>query len=126
MSVRHHLAWSAVLQRVHACPLWRDSRSSPRANITLSGKKRWKLLKQLQHMQKEVMEGRTFKDQLSFLKEAYTRCARSLVELSSVSRSVEVAAPPKKKQEVPSTSSKKKRKAAVMAAQDDVEMADME
>lgn len=71
------------------------------------------------------MEGRTFKDQPSCLKEDYTRCARSLVELSSVSRSVEVAAPPKKKQEVPSSSSNKKRKAAA-AAQDDVEMADME
>uniref|UniRef100_A0A3P9Q021 Chromosome 11 open reading frame 98 n=1 Tax=Poecilia reticulata TaxID=8081 RepID=A0A3P9Q021_POERE len=36
-------------------------RSSPRANITLSGKKRRKLLKQLQHLQteKSSMEGRT-------------------------------------------------------------------
>ena len=35
-------------------------RSSPRANITLSGKKKRKLLKQLQHMQQEKagMEGR--------------------------------------------------------------------
>lgn len=35
-------------------------RSSPRANITLSGKKRRKLLKQLQHMQQEKasMEGK--------------------------------------------------------------------
>lgn len=32
-------------------------RSSPRANITLSGKKRRKLLKQLQHEQKTRMEG---------------------------------------------------------------------
>lgn len=118
-------AWSAALRHVHPHPLWRDSRSSPRANITLSGKKRRKLLKQLQHMQKEVMEGRTFKDQLSCLKEDYTRCARSLVQLLSVSRSVEVAAPPKKKQEAPSASRKKRRKAAT-AAQDDVEMADME
>lgn len=37
-------------------------RSSPRANITLSGKKRRKLLKQLQHLQteKSSMEGRTW------------------------------------------------------------------
>lgn len=72
-------------------------------------------------MQKEVMEGRT----LSCVKEDYTRCAHSLAELLSVSRSVEVAAPPKKKQEAPSASRKKKRKAATVA-QDDVEMADME
>lgn len=125
MSVGRCLAWTAALRRVHTRPLWRDSRSSPRANITLSGKKRRKLLKQLQHMQKEVMEGRTFKGQLSCLKEDYSRCARSLVELSSVSRSIEVAAPPKKKLEAPSASGKKKRKAAT-AAQDDVEMADVE
>lgn len=125
MSVGRRLAWSVVLRCVHTRPLWRDSRSSPRANITLSGKKRRKLLKQLQHMQREVMEGRTFKDQLSCLKENYTCCANSLVELSSVSRSVDVAAPSKKKQEAPSASSKKKRKAAT-AVQDDMEMADME
>lgn len=124
MSVGRRLAWSAALRRVHTRPLWHDSRSSPRANITLSGKKRRKLLKQLQHTQKEVMEGRTFKDQPSCLKEDYTHSACSLVELSSVSRSVEVAAPLKKKQEAPSVSSNKNRKAA--AAQDDVEMADME
>lgn len=34
------------------------SRSSARANITLSGKKKRKLLKQLQHSRKEEMEGR--------------------------------------------------------------------
>lgn len=41
-------------------PLIIGFRSSPRANITLSGKKRRKLLKQLQNQQKSSPEGDRF------------------------------------------------------------------
>ncbi|XP_012732198.2 uncharacterized protein C11orf98 homolog [Fundulus heteroclitus] len=72
-------------------------RSSPRANITLSGKKRRKLLKQLQHMQKE----------------------KSTMEVE--------AAPQKKKDSSSSSAApQKKKKKAGSGGQGDVEMEDVE
>ncbi|KAM6962129.1 uncharacterized protein C11orf98 homolog [Tautogolabrus adspersus] len=81
--------------------------SSARANITLSGKKRRKLLKQLQHMQQE-------------------KAGMDVEALPAA------AAPQKKKQDTssaPSTTKKKKKKkkkAGAAGAQEDVEMQDME
>ncbi|XP_070710176.1 uncharacterized protein C11orf98 homolog [Pempheris klunzingeri] len=78
----------------------RKRKSSPRANITLSGKKKRKLLKQLQHMQQE----------------------KAGMEVEATS------APPKKKQEPSSapTMKKKKKKEGAAPSQEDVEMADTE
>lgn len=101
-------------------------RSSPRANITLSGKKKRKLLKQLQHLQQEKagMEG-TEKPPLHHVVSSacWVHAHTHTVCRLFVSRSVEVvAAPPKKKQESSSAPSKKKKKSPPQ----DVEMADME
>ncbi|XP_041636256.1 uncharacterized protein C11orf98 homolog [Cheilinus undulatus] len=77
-------------------------KSSPRANITLSGKKRRKLLKQLQHMQQE----------------------KAGMEVEAPA-----AAPQKKNQETstaPSKTKKKKKKKGAAGAQEDVEMEDLE
>lgn len=84
-------------------------RSSPRANITLSGKKRRKLLKQLQHEQKTGMEGETC-------------CGSSArADVSNLfSCSVEsVTTPVKKKPE-------KKRKQQGAASVEDVEMVEVQ
>ncbi|KAM4711809.1 uncharacterized protein C11orf98 homolog [Anableps anableps] len=77
----------------------RKRRSSPRANITLSGKKRRKLLKQLQHLQKE----------------------KSSME-------AEAGPAPQKKNAASSSSAAapKKRKKAGSGCQGDVEMEDVE
>ncbi|KAM9327533.1 uncharacterized protein C11orf98 homolog isoform 1-T1 [Pholidichthys leucotaenia] len=71
-------------------------RTSPRANITLSGKKKRKLLKQLHHMQRE-----------------------------KATMEVETTAAPPKKQELSSAPSKKKKKAPG-CQDNDVEMADVQ
>ncbi|XP_042259026.1 uncharacterized protein C11orf98 homolog [Thunnus albacares] len=71
-------------------------KSSPRANITLSGKKKRKLLKQLQHLQQE-----------------------------KAGMEVEAAAEQPKKQDSSSAPIKKKKKKTA-GSQEDVEMADIE
>lgn len=98
-------------------------RSSPRANITLSGKKKRKLLKQLQHMHQEKAsmegeEGLNTSPQTS-----NTQPFKSHSCHSSLFFSVE-AAPSKKKTKPPSTQSKKKKKSA--SQQGDVEMIEAE
>ncbi|XP_008313512.1 uncharacterized protein C11orf98 homolog [Cynoglossus semilaevis] len=79
---RHQIVGAVVDQGLITVHHLKKRKSSPRANITLSGKKKRKLLKQLQHMHQE-----------------------------KASMEVE-AAPTKKKTKPPSTQSKKKKKSA--------------
>ncbi|KAM4615166.1 uncharacterized protein C11orf98 [Polymixia lowei] len=81
----------------------RKRNSSPRANITLSGKKKRKLLKQLQHMQKEKSGMEVEPAAAAPKKQAST------------------SAPPKKQASTSAPAKKKK-----VAPQGDVEMADTE
>ncbi|XP_041832828.1 uncharacterized protein C11orf98 homolog [Melanotaenia boesemani] len=50
---KHQIVGAVVDQGLITVHHLRKRRSSPRANITLSGKKKRKLLKQLQHLQQE-------------------------------------------------------------------------
>ncbi|XP_037551551.1 uncharacterized protein C11orf98 homolog [Nematolebias whitei] len=50
---RHRIIGAVVDQGLITVHHLKKRRTSPRANITLSGKKRRKLLKQLQHLQRE-------------------------------------------------------------------------
>ncbi|KAK5601908.1 hypothetical protein CRENBAI_019089 [Crenichthys baileyi] len=99
---QHQIIGAVVDQDLITVHHLKKRRSSPRANITLSGKKRRKLLKQLQHLQKE----------------------KSTMEVG--------AAAPQKKQGSPSSPSstapqkKKKKKKAGSGCQGDVEMEDVE
>ncbi|XP_070848558.1 uncharacterized protein C11orf98 homolog [Chaetodon trifascialis] len=94
---KHQIVGAVVDRGLITVHHLKKRKSSPRANITLSGKKKRKLLKQLQHMQQE----------------------RSGMEVETT------AAPPKKKQDSSSAPTKKKKKAAA-GSQQDVEMADDE
>ncbi|XP_071358372.1 uncharacterized protein C11orf98 homolog [Trachinotus anak] len=95
----HQIVGAVVDQGLITVHHLKKRKSSPRANITLSGKKKRKLLKQLQHMQQE-----------------------------KAGMAVEPAAPPPKKQDQSSAPTKKKTKKKKRAAgsQEDVEMADVE
>ncbi|XP_034530013.1 uncharacterized protein C11orf98 homolog [Notolabrus celidotus] len=98
---RHLIVGAVVDQGLTTVHHLKKRKSSARANITLSGKKRRKLLKQLQHMQQEK--------------------AGMDVEAQT--------APPEKKPEpstAPTKTKKKRKKNAAAGAQADVEMADIE
>ncbi|XP_056223634.1 uncharacterized protein C11orf98 homolog [Seriola aureovittata] len=96
---KHQIVGAVVDQGLITLHHLKKRKSSPRANITLSGKKKRKLLKQLQHMQQE-----------------------------KAGMEVEPAAPPPKKQDSSSapTTKKKKKKKKAAGSQGDVEMADMD
>ncbi|XP_060885986.1 uncharacterized protein C11orf98 homolog [Labrus mixtus] len=103
---RHLITGAVVDQGLITVHHLKKRSSSARANITLSGKKRRKLIKQLQHMQQE-------------------KAGMDVEALPAA------AAPQKKKQETssaPSTTkkNKKKKKAGTAGAQADVEMEEME
>ncbi|KAI3366669.1 hypothetical protein L3Q82_009206, partial [Scortum barcoo] len=57
---KHQIVGAVVDEGLITVHHLKKRKSSPRANITLSGKKKRKLLKQLQHMQQEKagMEGK--------------------------------------------------------------------
>ncbi|XP_029016140.1 uncharacterized protein C11orf98 homolog [Betta splendens] len=80
---KHQIVGAVVDQGLITIHHLKKRASSPRANITLSGKKKRKLLKQLQRMQQE-----------------------------KASMEVQTTAPAPKKQKSSSTSTKKKQKAA--------------
>ncbi|XP_039996065.1 uncharacterized protein C11orf98 homolog [Xiphias gladius] len=80
---KHQIVGAVVDQGLITVHHLKKRKSSPRANITLSGKKRRKLLKQLQHMHQE-----------------------------KAGMEVEAAAPAPKKQDSSSAPTKKKKKAA--------------
>ncbi len=147
-------AAAAVLDEGFWCVLF-HFRSSPRANITLSGKKKRKLLKQLQHMQQEKagMEGKTpqtcvcvcvsmsSRAQIHNVLVLQTRSPKSqscktvlskqrwfscvFSPLLSSYSSVEAVAAPQKKKQDSSSAPAKKKKRAA-GPQEDVEMADVE
>uniref|UniRef100_A0A8K9WQK5 LBH domain-containing protein n=2 Tax=Oncorhynchus mykiss TaxID=8022 RepID=A0A8K9WQK5_ONCMY len=98
---RRHIKVGAVvdegLTTIHHL---RKRNSSPRANITLSGKKKRKLLKQLQHMKAE----------------------KAAMEVEAATNKTKVAAAPKKA--APKAAAARRQKGGV--SQGDVDMADME
>ncbi|XP_023283803.1 uncharacterized protein C11orf98 homolog [Seriola lalandi dorsalis] len=94
---KHQIVGAVVDQGLITLHHLKKRKSSPRANITLSGKKKRKLLKQLQHMQQE-----------------------------KAGMEVEPAAPPPKKQDSSSAPTTKKKKKKAAGSQGDVEMADMD
>ncbi|XP_012778346.1 uncharacterized protein C11orf98 homolog [Maylandia zebra] len=93
---RHQIVGAVVDEGLITIHHLKKRRTSPRANITLSGKKKRKLIKQLQHQQKE-----------------------------KASMEVESTAAPQKKHNTSSAQTKKKNKKA-SGCQDDVEMVDVE
>ncbi|KAM8740289.1 uncharacterized protein C11orf98 [Acanthopagrus schlegelii] len=99
---RHRIVGAVVDQGLITVHHLKKRKSSPRANITLSGKKKRKLLKQLQHMQQE--------------------------KAGMEAEAAPAAAPPKKKQDSSSapTNKKTKKKKRAAGAQGDVEMIDIE
>ncbi|KAK2882819.1 uncharacterized protein C11orf98 homolog [Channa argus] len=97
---RHQIVGAVVDQGLITVHHLKKRKTSPRANITLSGKKKRKLLKQLHHMQQE----------------------KAVMEVGLV-------APLPKKQESSSArnqNKKKKKKKKAAGSQEDVEMADAE
>ncbi|XP_053200012.1 uncharacterized protein C11orf98 homolog isoform X3 [Scomber japonicus] len=97
---KHQIVGAVVDQGLITVHHLKKRKSSPRANITLSGKKRRKLIKQLQHMQQEKsgMEG----------------------------KAAAAAAPPKNQDSSASTKKKKTKKTKTGGSKQDVEMADVE
>ncbi|XP_072233471.1 uncharacterized protein C11orf98 homolog [Leuresthes tenuis] len=96
---KHQIVGAIVDEGLITVHHLKKRKSSPRANITLSGKKRRKLLKQLQHLQQE----------------------KATMEVE--------AAPQKKKKESSSsapTQKKKKKEKKKNASDADVEMADVQ
>ncbi|CAK6981618.1 uncharacterized protein C11orf98 homolog isoform X1 [Scomber scombrus] len=99
---KHQIVGAVVDQGLITVHHLKKRKSSPRANITLSGKKRRKLLKQLQHMQQE----------------------KSGMEVEAAAAA---AAPPPKKQDTSASTKKKtKKKTKTAGSKQDVEMADAE
>ncbi|CAK6981619.1 uncharacterized protein C11orf98 homolog isoform X3 [Scomber scombrus] len=97
---KHQIVGAVVDQGLITVHHLKKRKSSPRANITLSGKKRRKLLKQLQHMQQEK---------------------------SGMEAAAAAAAPPPKKQDTSASTKKKtKKKTKTAGSKQDVEMADAE
>ncbi|XP_036977760.1 uncharacterized protein C11orf98 homolog [Acanthopagrus latus] len=101
---RHRIVGAVVDQGLITVHHLKKRKSSPRANITLSGKKKRKLLKQLQHMQQE----------------------KAGMEAEAAPAAAPAAAPPKKKQDSSSAPTKKKKKKRAAGVQGDVEMIDIE
>ncbi|XP_062299483.1 uncharacterized protein C11orf98 homolog isoform X2 [Scomber scombrus] len=97
---KHQIVGAVVDQGLITVHHLKKRKSSPRANITLSGKKRRKLLKQLQHMQQE----------------------KSGMEAAAAA----AAAPPPKKQDTSASTKTKKKKTKTAGSKQDVEMADAE
>ncbi|KAM9335109.1 uncharacterized protein C11orf98 homolog [Symphorus nematophorus] len=98
---KHQIVGAIVDQGLITVHHLKKRKSSPRANITLSGKKKRKLLKQLQHLQQE----------------------KAGMEVEAVT------APPKKNQDssaAPTKQKKKKKRTGAAGTQEDVEMADVE
>uniref|UniRef100_A0A3Q0RNC7 Chromosome 11 open reading frame 98 n=1 Tax=Amphilophus citrinellus TaxID=61819 RepID=A0A3Q0RNC7_AMPCI len=93
---KHQIVGAVVDEGLITIHHLKKRRTSPRANITLSGKKKRKLMKQLRHLQKE-----------------------------KTTMEVESTAAPQKKQASSSAPSKKKNKKA-SGSQGDVEMVDAE
>ncbi|XP_013884434.1 uncharacterized protein C11orf98 homolog [Austrofundulus limnaeus] len=95
---KHRIIGAIVDQGLITVHHLKKRRSSPRANITLSGKKKRKLVKQLQHLQKE----------------------KSAMEAEAT------AEPQKKSSSSSSAAMMKKKKKAESADPGDVEMVDVE
>uniref|UniRef100_A0A1A8QVJ2 LBH domain containing 1 n=1 Tax=Nothobranchius rachovii TaxID=451742 RepID=A0A1A8QVJ2_9TELE len=93
---KHQIVGAVIDQGLTTVHHLKKRRSSPRANITLSGKKKRKLIKQLQHLEKEKL-----------------------------SMEVGASAEPHRKDQDSSSSSAKKKK-MVSGCHGDVEMVDVE
>ncbi|XP_053200010.1 uncharacterized protein C11orf98 homolog isoform X1 [Scomber japonicus] len=101
---KHQIVGAVVDQGLITVHHLKKRKSSPRANITLSGKKRRKLIKQLQHMQQE----------------------KSGMEVEAAAAAAAAAAPPKNQDSSASTKKKKTKKTKTGGSKQDVEMADVE
>lgn len=82
------LSFLHLLMAAARCDIFCPTRTSPRANITLSGKKKRKLIKQLRHQQKEkaTMEGKecqTFWLTLSLSVFSFSRVLQSVLVCGS-------------------------------------------
>ncbi|XP_029351196.1 uncharacterized protein C11orf98 isoform X2 [Echeneis naucrates] len=103
---RHQIVGAVVDEGLITIHHLKKRKSSPRANITLSGKKRRKLLKQLQHLQQEK--------------------AAMEVEAAPAKKQDPSSAPTKKKKKKNAVALAAAAGAVAVRLQDDVEMEDAE
>jgi len=108
---RHMKVGAVVDQGLITIHHLKKRKTSPRANITLSGKKRRKLIKQLQHMQQE-------KNGMNVEAPQRRPRAAKITEMTATTSEKPDAAP--------SSSKKKKKKKTVGVSQEDVDMEDIE